>query len=441
VDLDKREITDLVKRSYQYVALYNVINKFALDPTNPMSTGGWNKMFKSTRLADADVQAIARPNNDTLYQIAMLDLRAEPVILDMPAFDSVYVSLETCAYDHYCGIPYSTRIGDGHKPQRLLFYTARTQDYDGAPVGGVDRVIELSGDYAVAALRMMPHANEPERFDRILTQIESLKLVTLSEFQHRAATPTTNEAFPAFGATDADTFGENLLEVMQFVFNHVTFDADDPMDRALLAAYEPLGIAPGRVWDPADKTIDNRAFRAVSEEVKEEQLSVVNDPAKAAAAIPHLFLPKGNAPLEFVVLQSVIGPIGQPAAEALYPPISSSNGEPLNALHDYTISMSADELPPATAFWSVTLYDHDDGFFIPNDRNKYSVGLNTGFKLDSSGGIVIHVAAEQPEGPAENWLPITRSDLGLSLIMRVYAPDLAKMRTWRPPVAVPVTPA
>jgi len=39
------------------------------------------------------------------------------------------------------------------------------------------------------------------------------------------------------------------------------------------------------------------------------------------------------------------------AAEwALYPPISSSDGEPLSALHDYTISMTASELPPATAF-------------------------------------------------------------------------------------------
>jgi len=47
--------------------------------------------------------------------------------------------------------------------------------------------------------------------------------------------------------------------------------------------------------------------------------------------------------------------------------------------------------------------------------------------------------SETPEGPADNWLPITRSDLALSLILRVYAPDLAKMLTWRPPVAVPVT--
>jgi hypothetical protein len=37
--------------------------------------------------------------------------------------------------------------------------------------------------------------------------------------------------------------------------------------------------------------------------------------------------------------------------------------------------------------------------------------------------------------PAENWLPITREDLGLDVIMRVYVPDLEKMKSWKAPRA------
>jgi len=37
--------------------------------------------------------------------------------------------------------------------------------------------------------------------------------------------------------------------------------------------------------------------------------------------------------------------------------------------------------------------------------------------------------------PAENWLPITRGDLDLDVIMRVYQPDLEKMKTWKTPKA------
>jgi hypothetical protein len=98
--------------------------------------------------------------------------------------------------------------------------------------------------------------------------------------------------------------------------------------------------------------------------------------------------------------------------------------------------MSHNELPPATAFWSLTLYDTQNGFFIPNDRKKYSVGENAGMKLDSTGGIAIHIAAELPEGvPEENWLPLNRDDYGINVIMRIYAPDLERFQTWTAPQA------
>ena len=98
--------------------------------------------------------------------------------------------------------------------------------------------------------------------------------------------------------------------------------------------------------------------------------------------------------------------------------------------------MTKDELPRAKAFWSATLYDTKQGFFIPNKQKKYSVGQNAGMKLNASGGIEIHIAAEQPKGvPAENWLPITRKDLEIGLIMRVYQPDLKKYKTWKAPQA------
>ncbi len=53
------------------------------------------------------------------------------------------------------------------------------------------------------------------------------------------------------------------------------------------------------------------------------------------------------------------------------------------------------------------------------------------------GGIEIHIAAEQPQGvPVENWLPINRGDEVLDLVMRIYAPDLERMKSWEVPKAV-----
>ena len=116
--LSDAEIDNLVRRSYQYVAMYNVNNKFAL------KQGGWNTVDADTELKDHTMREIARPNNDTLYISALIDLRKDPVILEMPAFDSDYVSLMVTGYDHYVNVPMATRLGDFKKPEKMLFYTA-----------------------------------------------------------------------------------------------------------------------------------------------------------------------------------------------------------------------------------------------------------------------------------------------------------------------------
>jgi hypothetical protein len=115
VKLSDEQIENIVKRSYQYVAMYNVNNKGA------MQYGGWNIVDVDTELKDHNLKVIARPNNDSLYITCMLDLRKDPVILDMPAFDSKYVSLMVTGYDHYVNIPMSTRQGDFKKPEKMLF--------------------------------------------------------------------------------------------------------------------------------------------------------------------------------------------------------------------------------------------------------------------------------------------------------------------------------
>jgi len=83
----------------------------------------------------------------------------------------------------------------------------------------------------------MPHSNEPQRFERIADQMQSVKLLTLSRYLGGDARPADNAGFPPVGETDGDVFGNNLLEVMQFVFNHTTFDPNNPEDQAVLAAY------------------------------------------------------------------------------------------------------------------------------------------------------------------------------------------------------------
>jgi len=435
--LTDEQIENIVKRSYQYVAMYNTNQKMALAELG-VTTKGYNKGMRKTELLDHSEKFIARPNNDVLYQLAMLDLRKDAIVFEIPAIESRFVSMMATAYDHYVNIPMSTIDSPLDKPMTLLFYTKRTEGYNGVAIEGIDRICEMSGDFVSLVMRVMPHANEPERYARIVEQINAIKGMSLSEFQGKPRPETDEIQFPSFTETDADIYEKSLLEVMQFVFNHTTFDPNFELDNEILAAYAPLGIEPGKEYNPENTVkIDGKKFREISIKVRDEEIAKMNNTALIDSLLPTLYQPKGKAGLESLLLVSVVGPIGQPSKEAMYPPITTIDGTPMNALNDYVIRMTKDELPPANAFWSFTLYDAVKGFFIPNDHKKYSVGENAGRKLNNDGGIEIYIAAEKPAGvPDENWLPINREDLEITITLRIYGPDLEKMKTWKAPNAV-----
>ena len=58
------------------------------------------------------------------------------------------------------------------------------------------------------------------------------------------------------------------------------------------------------------------------------------------------------------------------------------------------------------------------------------------FAFPEDGSIEVHITAEKPEGvPEENWLPISRKDEAMDVVLRIYAPDLEKFKSWKPPKA------
>ena len=143
----------------------------------------------------------------------------------MPAMESKYVSLLTGSYDHYVQIPLSTVEGGFQEALTILLYTKRTEGYKGGKIEGIDKTFEMIGDFVQATFRVMSHADEPERFKRVIEQINDQKWMTLSEFLGEPAPKIDDVEFPPYGTTDANIFENNLLEVMQFVFNtpHLTW--------------------------------------------------------------------------------------------------------------------------------------------------------------------------------------------------------------------------
>ena len=82
------------------------------------------------------------------------------------------------------------------------------------------------------------------------------------------------------------------------------------------------------------------------------------------------------------------------------------------------------QLPPASGFWSVTLYD-SEGFQVANSINRFAVSSWMPFKYNADGSLDLYFQNESPgTGKEANWLPAPKG--AFNLTMRLYAPK--KMR-------------
>ncbi len=117
-------ISDIAREALIYglptVDLYRILYDFALDPSSPEFKAPLNDVFHSRRLADPDDRSIVAMNVDTPYSYAWLDLRSEPVVLTMPAFEPQrYVSAQLIDLYTYI-VGYISPRTNGHRGGEFL---------------------------------------------------------------------------------------------------------------------------------------------------------------------------------------------------------------------------------------------------------------------------------------------------------------------------------
>ena len=99
--------------------------------------------------------------------------------------------------------------------------------------------------------------------------------------------------------------------------------------------------------------------------------------------------------------------------ESIYPLAQVDHtGQDLTGAKRYVMHFDPGQLPPARAFWSVSLYDLD-GFFVPNPIDRYLINDRTDLHFNPDGSLDVYIQHEEPSSPVErqNWLPAPTGDL------------------------------
>jgi hypothetical protein len=117
-----------------------------------------------------------------------------------------------------------------------------------------------------------------------------------------------------------------------------------------------------------------------------------------------------------------LGPVNIPQ-EAMYW-IANKNGEghKLDGRHNYRMHFQPGGLPPADAFWSLTMTDTRNRF-VANPINRYSVSGHSGLMPNADGSVDIYIQHTATAGQESNWLPAPTGKFMLWL--RVYVPGAA----------------
>jgi len=119
--------------------------------------------------------------------------------------------------------------------------------------------------------------------------------------------------------------------------------------------------------------------------------------------------------------------------DAVYPAnLGDETGKPLDGANKYVLHFDKGATPPASAFWSVALYDRD-GFPVANPLNRFVVSSWMPLHYNPDGSLDLYFQNDSPGADKEsNWLPAPKAPFNLT--MRIYAPKSEVLTgQWNPP--------
>jgi hypothetical protein len=399
---------------------YRTMYRAVVDQQSRVDPQRFNRFTHAVALAGPESRLVVRQNNDTLYSLAWLDLRAEPVVILLPAIpQNRYWSLQLIdIYTHNLAILSSRTRGPVVAAGR---YLVAGPNWKGTVPSGMTQVSRSESNLALAIVRVAVHG--PDDAVNVSQLQQAYALAPLHEVVKGPAPPSPALLdFPPFDRQQART---GFVRYVNFLLGQLEIH---PTETALISRFARIGIAPNRRFDA--RTLDDRTRNSietgVAAAVAKIRSTQLGPPKGTWRTASEGFGNRDRMQGRYLVraAAAMYGLYGLDAQEAIYMGTASdADGNPLNAAaRRYILRFSRQQIPPARAFWSLTMYDQD-GFMVANPKRRYSIGDRTpDLKYGDDRSLTVYLQDNAP-GPQEesNWLPTPRGPF--SLVLRLYLPE------------------
>jgi hypothetical protein len=441
-DITPAETKAIAEEGFIYslpiVMNYGVMYEYAVDKNSSQYKAPFNKLYNMRRVATPEDTAIVTPNSDTPYSLGFMDLRAEPIVISVPAIDkSRYYSVQLCDGNTFNYGYIGTRATGTEAGQ----YMVVGPNWKGETPPGIKKVFNSTTEFSIVIFRTQLF--NPPDMPNVTKIQEGYKVQPLSAFLKQPA-PSAAPAIN-FPKIDKELAKTGFFDYLAF---QLQFAPAGPEEKAIRGKLARLGVEAGKPFDfkalsPEQKAAvvegmkagEAKVTQAVSNAGKDVNGWRVTDPDGDRAFFNGDWLKRAAA--------AMAGIYGNDSAEATYPLTKTlPDGEPLDgSKHNYTLTFPAGQLPPVNAFWSVTMYDGKSQLLIKNPINRYLINspMLPNMKKNADGSLILYIQKDSPGKDKEsNWLPAP-NDL-IYLVMRLYWPKETPPSilppgegTWKPP--------
>ncbi|MGD0316884.1 MAG: DUF1254 domain-containing protein [Xanthobacteraceae bacterium] len=392
-----------------------------------------NRFVHIRTFPPADFRAVVRPNFDTLYSSAWLDLTKEPMIVSAPDTGGRYYLLPMLdMWTDVFAVPGKRTTGTA-----AAHFAVVPRGWAGDLPAGVRR-IEAPTPYVWIIGRTQ--TNGPQDYAAVNKVQDGYTITPLSQWGHGPAPAQPPLALPLHVTAPAPLELVNTMSPMTYFKRAVELMKVNPphlTDWSMIARLERIGIEIGRSYEPEklDPAVQDALKKAAADGLK-----FMHDKIPTLARVVNGWQMNtdtvgvyGNYYLKRAII-AFVGLGVNPPEDAVYPLIvADADGKPPTGDHIYILHFSKTELPPVDAFWSVMMYDAE-GFPVANAINRFAVGDRDALKYNADGSLDLYIQHDDPGGDRTlNWLPSPSAGT-LGLTMRLYAPKAAVLNgSWAPP--------
>jgi hypothetical protein len=415
-----------------------------IEPGKELGKGPMNMFNNVPVYPPADFKGVVRPNFDTLYSVAYLDLTKEPVVVSVPDTDGRYYLLPMLDMwsDVFASPGWRTT---GTAAQTFLVTPAgwrpdlRDRFAEEFKLPKDTQRIDAPTPYVWVIGRTK--TDGPADYDAVHRIQAGLKVTLLSDFGKTPKPievkidPGVDMKTPPKIQVDGMNAGAYFAYAAELLKLHPPHLTDQP----IIAQMKRIGLEPGKSFDFGK--LDPAVQKALETAPQDGQKLMAWKVPTLARVVNGWSMNTDTMGVygNYYLKRAIVSQVGLGAnlpEDAIYPlNLGDESGKPLDGANKYTITFDKGAAPPVNAFWSITLYDQD-GFQVGNALNRFAVSSWMPFMTNPDGSLDLYFQSESPGKDKEaNWLPAPKGPFNLT--MRLYSPKSEALTgKWSPPPVV-----